>query len=226
MNKKDIIALCGARGLSPSKKLGQNFLVSGNEAKRIMEALSLAKSDRVLEVGPGLGAITGEIVAVAGHCTAVEIDAGLARYLGERFAGEPNFTLVHGDFLKERLPDEFTVIVSNLPYYCSSEILFRFAADFSAPRVYVMLQRELGERILSKPGSKAYGALTVNLGFHFLPAALFSVPGSAFYPVPEVRSSFMLLRRRNAPLLEGAALQGLFHRIVRAAFWGRRKTLA
>jgi 16S rRNA (adenine1518-N6/adenine1519-N6)-dimethyltransferase len=226
MNKREIIALCKERGLHPSKKLGQNFLVSAGAAKRIMERLALTVEDRVLEVGPGLGALTGELLAAAGHCTAVEIDAGLARYLGGRFAGAPNFTLVHGDFLRETLPDDFTVIVSNLPYYCSSEMLFRFAVDFSAPRVCVMLQKELGDRIVSRPGSKAYGALTVNLGFHFTASVLFSVPGSAFYPVPEVSSSFMLLRRREEPMLEGPALRELYHRIVRSAFWGRRKTLA
>ncbi len=225
MNRREVIEICGARGLSPNKKLGQNFLVSGDAAARIIEALSLTEEDRVLEIGPGLGAITGGLVEQAGHTTAVEIDSGLARALEERFSGREGFTLIHADFLKADPGDDFTVIVSNLPYYCSTEILFRIADDFSAPRVYVMLQKELGDRILSKPGTKSYGALTVGLGFHFTASALFAVPGSAFYPAPDVTSVFMALRRRSEPLLKREAERELFHRLVRAAFWGRRKTL-
>jgi 16S rRNA (adenine1518-N6/adenine1519-N6)-dimethyltransferase len=223
MNGSEIKRIIIERGLRPNKKLGQNFLVSGEVRERIIEAMRVSREDRVLEVGPGLGALTERLIERAGHTTAVEIDAGFSRYLAERFGGSASFRLIHGDFLKDPPGGPFTKIVSNLPYYCSSEMLFSFTR-YDAPHVYVMLQKEMADRIASAPGRKSYGALSVTLGFYYETKTLLKVSREAFYPRPEVASSFLALSRRAVLPLEGGDI-ALFHALVKSAFWGRRKTL-
>lgn len=223
MNVADIKHIIVERGLRPNKKLGQNFLVSVEARDRIIGAMRIASADRVLEVGPGLGALTELLVERAGRVTAVEIDAGFSRYLEERFRGADAFTLIHGDFLKNPPDGPFTKIVSNLPYYCSSEMLFSFTR-YDAPEVYVMLQKEMAERIVSGPGQRSYGALSVTLGLYYEARTLMKVPREAFYPRPEVASLFLALSRRESLPLEAGEI-GLFHALVKSAFWGRRKTL-
>jgi 16S rRNA (adenine1518-N6/adenine1519-N6)-dimethyltransferase len=153
----------------------------------------------------------------------VEIDSGFFRYLVERYGKRKNFRLVHGDFLKVPVSEGFTKIVSNLPYYCSSEMLFKIA-QYNAAAVYVTLQKEMAQRIVARPGHSAYGALSVTLGFYYVPEILFTVSREAFYPLPGVTSSFLRLMRRAAFPLNGEDVD-LFHRIVKSAFWGRRKTI-
>ncbi|HQL84002.1 MAG TPA: rRNA adenine dimethyltransferase family protein, partial [Spirochaetota bacterium] len=154
---------------------------------------------------------------------AVEVDSGLSRVLADRFGAEASFRLIHSDFLKLDLADTFTKVVSNLPYYCASEILFH-VARFSAPHVYVLLQKEMAERIVAVPGSKTYGALTVTLGFYYEPKVLFRVSKESFYPRPEVTSSFVRLVRKSRLPVDGGEIE-LFHLVVKSAFWGRRKTM-
>lgn len=223
MNTAEIKETIARLGLHPNKRLGQNFLVSPEARERIMAAMACTIEDRVLEIGPGLGALTEALLGRAGGVTAVEIDAGFARYLSERFGSDGRFTLIHGDFLKNPPPDTFTKIVSNLPYYCSSEILFE-VTRYSAHKVYVMLQKEMAERITASPGNKSYGALTVTLGLYYEARRVFTVPRESFYPRPDVTSSFLTLTRRPAlSLAEGEI--ALFHALVKSAFWGRRKTI-
>jgi 16S rRNA (adenine1518-N6/adenine1519-N6)-dimethyltransferase len=223
MNKSEVMGIIKQYGLHPNRKLGQNFLVSNLMRDKIIEAIALTADDRVLEIGPGLGALTDSIADAVGELTAVEIDSGFCRFLSERFSGRKNFRLIHSDFLKMPVEDSFTKIVSNLPYYCSTEILFRITR-YEASAAYVMLQRELVQRITAQPGQKAYGAPSVTLGFYYEPDVLLSVSREAFYPRPEVTSSFLKLSRRNAFALEGDDIE-LFHSMVKSAFWGRRKTI-
>jgi 16S rRNA (adenine1518-N6/adenine1519-N6)-dimethyltransferase len=225
MTRTELIRLSREHRISPSKRLGQHFLCDGRIAARIVEAADVAAADRVLEVGPGFGALTEKLVERAGHVTAVEIDAGLARYLKERFDKADNLTLVHADFLGIEPETGFTKTVSNLPYCASSEIIFALSFRFLIPRAYVMLQREMARRIVAPPGGKEYGALSVAIGLDYEARILFTIGKTAFYPRPEVDSSFVLLRRKARAELEGAETE-LFQRIVKSAFWGRRKTLA
>jgi 16S rRNA (adenine1518-N6/adenine1519-N6)-dimethyltransferase len=223
MNLTKVKETIGRYGLSPNKRLGQNFLVSDDVRDKIIDAIGVATDDRILEIGPGLGAMTERLVPVAEGVTAVEVDAGMSRVLADRFGAEKNFRLIHSDFLKLDLADTFTKIVSNLPYYCASEILFH-VARYSAPHVYVLLQKEMAERIAAMPGTRAYGALSVTLGFYYEPRVMFKVSREAFYPRPEVTSSFVrLVRKGRLPLGDGET--ELFHLIVKSAFWGRRKTM-
>ncbi len=223
MNLTEAKEIIGRYGLSPNKRLGQNFLVSGDMRDKMIDMIGVATDDRVLEIGPGLGALTERLVPAAESVTAVEVDSGLSRVLADRFGAEASFRLIHSDFLKLDLADTFTKVVSNLPYYCASEILFH-VARFSAPHVYVLLQKEMAERIVAVPGSKTYGALTVTLGFYYEPKVLFRVSKESFYPRPEVTSSFVRLVRKSRLPVDGGEIE-LFHLVVKSAFWGRRKTM-
>ena len=224
LKKEKILEILKTYGLSPNKKLGQNFLVDQGVVARIVESLGAAEGTRVLEIGPGLGALTGSLLERTGSVTVVEIDAGFVRYLKERFAGRDGMEIIHGDILRAKVEDRFDVIVSNFPYYCASEIIFRLAADFKAPRVFVMVQKELARRMVSRPGDKNYGALTVNASLYFNVRILFNIGQSSFYPRPDVISSFLMLERRDPGLHERE--REIFHSLVKSAFWGRRKTIA
>lgn len=224
MNRKDIVDIEQKYGLKASKLLGQNFLINGDVIQRIIDSLCLTPDSRVLEIGPGLGALTGEIALRSGSLTAVEIDSGFASFLRERFAGNGNVTLIHGDFLKTDLPDSFDIIVSNLPYYCASEIIFRIAGRYSCRHCYFMVQKELAERMVSKPGHKNYGALTLNMKLYFDARILFNIGSSSFYPRPDVNSSFIKLERVEEFLSKGE--KEMFHILVKSLFWGRRKKLS
>lgn len=223
MNRNEINKITDEYGLAPNKKLGQNFLINDEIIGRIVNA---CKPDgrRILEIGPGLGAISRGLADRSDEYTAVEIDSGFVRYLSDVFEGRKNVSIIHGDFLKIDPGDRFDVVISNLPYYCASEILFRIAAKFSAPEVYGMMQKEMGDRIIAKPGSENYGALTVTLSYYFNAKVLFHVPGESFYPRPEVKSSFLGFERAGRVFtLPGD--EEMFHMVVKSAFWGRRKTL-
>ncbi len=224
MNRTEVRELLSARGLSPLKKLGQNFLVREEVINRIIALVDPCETDNILEIGPGLGALTEKLIVSAGKLTAVELDGGLADYLSEKLGCFENFSLVRGDFLKVAPAGIFNKAVSNLPYYCASEMLFRIALDYSIPGVYIMLQKEMADRLVARPGTPEYGALTVSLGFYYTITHAFTIPRDAFLPAPDVTSSFLKLARREKPLLEGDHVRA-FHLLVKSAFWGRRKTL-
>ena len=224
MNTKTITSILAEHGIQVNKKLGQNFLCNDDVVEKILTSSGVTGVDRVLEIGPGLGALTERMAERAAHVTAVEIDAGLARYLQHRFGDTDTCTVVHGDFLKIHCDGEFTRAVSNLPYYCASEILFRLATEYGMPEFYVMMQHEMAARIQAGPGTKEYGALTAALSLYYRCEYLFSIDKTSFYPKPEVRSAFLKFRRRE-DVPENKEVLELFHRIVKSAFWGRRKTL-
>lgn len=224
MKSKEIKDIIRFQKLHPNKKLGQHFLCNTAVIDRIVEVSGIKKEHSILEIGAGLGAVTERLVKVAKNVTAVEIDSGLVKYLKERYNDIENLNIIHADFLKIDLKKNFSKSVSNLPYYCSSEILFRLALNYSIDEVYIMLQKEMAERITSNPGTKSYGALSVTLQLYYEPTRLFKIDKQSFYPRPEIDSSFIRLKRSNRETLCNAEID-LFHRIVKSAFWGRRKTL-
>ncbi len=225
MNKAGVIEICSGYGLAPVKKLGQNFLIDDNTITKIINALELAENDSVLEIGPGLGALTEILVREVSSVVAVEIDSGISGYLSDKFRDNDNFTLIHSDFLKTPALQGITKAVSNLPYYCASEILFRLIEQYSLDFIGVMVQKEMAERMAAKPGSRSYGALTLGLGFYYNIKIALNISRRAFFPVPDVDSSFVILRRKDLLLLETKEERDLFHLLVKSAFWGRRKTI-
>ncbi|QIA26160.1 16S rRNA (adenine(1518)-N(6)/adenine(1519)-N(6))-dimethyltransferase RsmA [Thermaerobacter sp. PB12/4term] len=222
-------------GVRPSRRLGQNFLVDDYWAERIVAAVEPGPDDLVIEVGPGLGALTERLAQRAGRVRAVEVDRRLAAALRERLGHLPNLELVEGDILavdldrlvSRRDPAEGPVkLASNLPYAITSPFLVRWLeAPIRWERAVLTLQAEVVDRLVAAPGAAAYGALTVLVAYHARVERLGTVPAGAFWPRPEVDSAVVRLWPHPRPpvaVVDPAALFAL----VRAAFSQRRKRLA
>ena len=214
--------------LRPSRVLGQNFLVDQNIARLIVMAAGLRATEAVLEIGPGLGALTELLLERAGQVVAVEKDARLAGYLRERFGRREKLQLVHGDALEfdfaAALPSSFKV-VANLPYAISTPLLMRLVESSARPRLMVLtVQREVGDRLTAQPRTKDYSALTLFTQLHYDVRRAHLVSRSCFLPMPTVESAVILLRLATHPLLE-PELELPFKQMVRAAFLHRRKML-
>ena len=214
------------QGHQPRKRFGQNFLADPHYVSRIVAAIDPQPGDNVVEIGPGLAALTGALLERAGRIAAVEIDRDLAARLRERFTAD-RLALHEADALTfdfSTLGDGLRV-VGNLPYNISSPLLFHLASFEPGLRdIHVMLQREVVARMTAVPGTPDYGRLTVMLQTRFRVSRLFTVPAGAFRPVPKVESALA----RLVPLGEERPRivdEALFTRIVAAAFGQRRKTL-
>ncbi len=219
----------------PAKsKLGQNFLRDPNAVERIAAALGDISGRTVVEIGPGLGAITGALAARAKHVIAVEVDHELAIRLQVQFPPE-KVTVVEQDVLKfdfaaaraeHCAQGERLRLVGNLPYYITSPILLKLAANHAVLDLAVlMVQREVADRITAQPGSSDYGVLSVTTQVYGPVTALFTLPPGSFSPPPEVHST--VFRWRFAPRLAELGIEEEpFLRFVRIAFAQKRKTLA
>ena len=216
-----------ALGLAPRKHLGQNFLHDENVVRKIVD-LARAFPPPYLEIGPGLGALTGPLAGSGVPVLAVEVDRGLAAHLRERFAGtsveilEADFLAVTAQEWRRRFPRGGTV-AGNLPYSISSPVVLRLIELRELfPRAVLMLQREMAERLLAGPGGKEYGILSVYLSVLAEANREFSVGRGCFHPAPDVDSAVLTVRFFGDfpdPLVDGLRV------VVRAAFARRRKTL-
>ncbi len=216
----------GHAGHSTRRRFGQNFLVDPHYVERIVDAISPQPGDQLVEIGPGLAALTRSLIERAHHITAVEIDRDLAARLATDFPPE-RLTLIVAD----ALAFDFSTlqpalrIVGNLPYNISSPLLFHIAQYEARVRdVHVMLQREVVARMTAQPATPDYGRLSVMLQVRFAITRLFTVPPGAFRPIPKIDSALA----RLVPLRDAKPLiadEALFARIVAAAFGQRRKTL-
>ena len=210
----------------PRRRFGQNFLADPHYVARIVDAVAPQPGDNLVEIGPGLGALTRPIIGRAGHLAAIEIDRDLAQRLASEFP--PGQLTLH---VADALEFDFAPlgralrVVSNLPYNISSPLLFHLAQFESRLRdIHVMLQREVVARMTALPATPDYGRLSVMLQAMFRVTRLFTVPPGAFRPVPNVDSAVARLVPLGAakPPIDDAAL---FSRVVAAAFGQRRKTL-
>ena len=225
---KDALA---ARGLSPRKRFGQNFLVREEIAERIVEHAHLREDDIAVEIGPGAGALTPRIARRVRHVVAVEKDLGLAEYLAEEFAELPRFTLITGDFLEFDLGAaareygvEKVVVVGNIPYNVTTPILEHLFASRAHVRSAVLLvQKEYAARLAAAAGTPEYGSLTLFTRYHALLEPLMNVKSGAFWPRPEVDSMLVRFFLRDHPPVD--APEELLFRIIRGSFQQRRKTL-
>jgi 16S rRNA (adenine1518-N6/adenine1519-N6)-dimethyltransferase len=214
--------------LRPSRALGQNFLVDQNIARLIVTAAGLRATDTVLEIGPGLGALTELLLERVNRVVAVEKDARLATFLRERFGRREKLQLVHGDGLEfdfaAALPSSFKV-VANLPYAISTPLLMRLVESPARPKLMVLtVQREVGDRLMAQPRTKDYGALTLFTQLHYDVRRAHIVSSSCFLPSPAVESAVLVMRLATHPLLE-PELELPFKQLVRASFSHRRKML-
>ncbi|MDR0861353.1 MAG: 16S rRNA (adenine(1518)-N(6)/adenine(1519)-N(6))-dimethyltransferase RsmA [Oscillospiraceae bacterium] len=231
----ELSELLKRHGFVLSKSLGQNFLTDMTVPRRIAAAASLGADTHVLEIGPGVGALTRELSARAGHVTAVELDRRLLPLLDETLADCANVTVTHGDILKLDLAELLQgdgyanrVACANLPYNITTPALTKLFDSGLFSEITVMIQREVAHRITAKPATSDYGAFSVYAQYHAVPEILFDVPPSSFLPPPKVTSSVVRMTLRSAE--RGTAHSGItderfFFRIVRGAFGQRRKTL-
>jgi 16S rRNA (adenine1518-N6/adenine1519-N6)-dimethyltransferase len=221
-------------------KLGQNFLVSPAAQTAIADALGDVSERTVVEIGPGLGAITHILARRTRRLIAIELDRALAAQLEADFADLPGVTILRQNILATDLsslrsdPDEKLLIVGNLPYYITSDILLHlFAAHPVIERAVVMIQREVADRVAAQPGSRDYGLLSVTAQLYAGVEKLFTLPPEAFSPPPQVHSA--VLRLTMAPRIDELGLAAApehpdpaeaFIQFLRSCFAQKRKTLA
>ncbi|PJJ60006.1 16S rRNA (adenine(1518)-N(6)/adenine(1519)-N(6))-dimethyltransferase RsmA [Hymenobacter chitinivorans] len=215
--------------VSPKKHLGQHFLADPNIARRIVESLRLPDGvTEVLEIGPGMGVLTGDLLKHPEYrTTVVEIDRESVEYLGRNFPALEG-RILSADFLKQDLsklfPEQPLAIIGNFPYNISSQIFFQVLAHRQQVREVVgMIQKEVADRLAEPPGSKTYGILSVLLQAFYTVEMLFTVPPHVFIPPPKVQSAVVRLTRNATEHL--GCDEKLFFQVVKQAFQTRRKTL-
>ena len=216
----------------PKKRYGQHFLVDGNVIRKIVSLARVGKDEDVIEVGPGLGALTAALLDAGAHVVAVEVDRLLCERLEERFQGVENLELICEDALKvsfvelkrKRNGSRFKV-VSNLPYNISGPILVKFLEEREAfTELFLMLQKEVALRLVADPGTKDYGVLSVLARAYADSRCEFNVSPGCFRPKPRVDSTVVSLRVLDRPRVP-PDLERYFKRVLRCAFGRRRKTL-
>ncbi|MCL2627108.1 MAG: 16S rRNA (adenine(1518)-N(6)/adenine(1519)-N(6))-dimethyltransferase RsmA [Oscillospiraceae bacterium] len=218
--------------IKPQKSLGQNFLIDKNISAKIVKLSSIDKNCYVLEIGPGLGALTVPLAQAAGHVLAVELDTRMVSQLRDILAAFENVTVIQGDILKldimqtvgETLKAKNLHVCANLPYNITTPVITKLIETGLFEAVTVMIQKEVAQRICASPGTPEYGAFTVFANYHTVPEILFDVPPECFSPKPKVTSSVIKMQIRKEKRLSPDD-EKLFFRTVRAAFGQRRKTL-
>lgn len=215
------------------KRFGQNFLIREDVVEDIVTNAGITRDDAVIEIGPGIGTMTQVFAEHAHDVTAVEIDRDLVRVLKETLEGYDNTQVIEGDILKvdldalvaEKGADRPVKVVANLPYYITTPILMKLlesGAGFTS--ITVMVQKEVAERIQARPGTKAYGVLSLAVQYRAVPEVVLDVPASSFMPSPNVESAVLHLQVRQEPAVPVANEAFLFD-LIKAAFGQRRKTL-
>lgn len=220
-----------------NKNLGQNFLIDENIVRKIVEAADITPDDLVIEVGPGVGSMTTELCKNAGRVIAVEIDKYLIPALTKNVSEFQNIEIINRDILKEDagvLIQSVTEkgfqprnikVVANLPYYITTPIIMKFLEEEAGINTMVfMVQKEVADRMVAKPGGKEYGALSIAVQFYSTAAKMFDVSPGCFVPKPNVDSTVIRLNVHKEPIVEVSSKK-MFFKTVKAAFGQRRKTL-
>lgn len=231
LGASDVRRVADAIGLRPTKQRGQNFVVDGNTVRRIVRTSGIGPDDVVVEVGPGLGSLTLALLEVAQHVVAVEVDPVLAGRLPTTVAEQApdhvdRLDLVLADAMRvEELPGPTpTALVANLPYNVSVPVLLHLLERFDTlATTLVMVQAEVAHRLAAPPGSRTYGVPSVKAAWYCDVALAGTVGRQVFWPVPNVDSALVSLRRRATP--GDDTLRRATFRVVDAAFAQRRKTM-
>jgi 16S rRNA (adenine1518-N6/adenine1519-N6)-dimethyltransferase len=220
--------------LRPLKRFGQNFLADPNINRKIIRAVNAGAGDRILEIGPGRGALTWELAKTAAHVYAVEIDKKLCAWLAPQAADRRNVTLICADILKFDFHKDLLRhgvkkirVVSNLPYYITTPVLeYLFERIDVIEDIFLTIQKEVAQRLVAGPGDPSYGSLSCFVDYYCQAQILFPVAPACFKPKPGVDSSFVRLKpRRDRQERLGLRSQDWFFRVVRTSFGQRRKTL-
>ena len=222
--------ICKRFDIKMSKKLGQNFLIKRGIVDEIVKAADLQEGEPVLEIGPGIGTLTQGLAQSGANVTAIELDTRLLEVLDTTLAQYSNVTIVHGDVLKLDVPSimhhERFKVVANLPYYITTPIIMSLLESrLPIERLVVMVQKEVALRMVAKPGTKDYGALSVAVQYYTKPDIVLDVPPKSFLPAPAVTSSVIRCVLRDKPPVD-VVDEKLFFRVVKAGVAQRRKTFA
>ena len=207
------------------KKFGQNFLRDKNLLLKIVRESHIDQKN-VIEVGPGQGALTSFLAEKAHHVIAYEIDTSLSPILDQLEQTYSNLKIIYQDFLQVNLDDlkEDYHVVANVPYYITTPILFKLLETKSIKTASLMIQKEVCDRLLAEPNSKAYNALSVILKYHANASKMMDVKRHLFFPVPNVDSAVIRIEKRDNPLLDQKDEEKFIH-LVKSSFKQKRKTL-
>lgn len=224
---KDIVKKYGFRF---SKSLGQNFLIDDSVLEDIVEGADVNQDDFIIEIGPGIGTLTRELLKRAKKVVAIELDSDLIPILKEELKEFNNLEILHKDALKvdfhELIGEETSVkVVANLPYYVTTPIIVKLLNEnYNFKSLTIMIQKEVGERINSKPDCKAYGALSILVQYYCDTNIIRQVSPKSFIPQPKVDSIVIRLNKFTEPRVK-VKDEKLFFKVVRESFNMRRKTL-
>ena len=220
--------------LKVKKSLGQNFLIDPNILRKIVGQAKLTKQSAAIEIGPGIGALTEHLAREAGKVLAFEIDQRLLPVLDDTLSPYDNISIVHADILKtdvqaaidnELAGYDDIVVVANLPYYVTTPIILKLLLEKLPIRgMVVMLQKEVAERITAKPGTKAYGSLSIAIQYYTQAEMALTVPKSVSLPQPNVDSAVIRMTKREVPEVE-VIDEDFFFSVTRGSFVQRRKTI-
>jgi 16S rRNA (adenine1518-N6/adenine1519-N6)-dimethyltransferase len=221
-------------GFSFKKSLGQNFLIDTNILRRIVDFAELTEETGVIEIGPGIGALTEQLARRAKKVVAFEIDQRLLPILDDTLSPYSNVRIIHQDVLKadvhrvicEEMADVADImVVANLPYYVTTPIIMKLLTDALPIRgIVVMLQKEVADRIAAQPGTKDYGSLSIAVQYYTKAETVMTVPRTVFMPQPNVDSAVIRLTKRKEPVVK-VNDEAFFFQVVRASFGQRRKTI-
>ena len=222
--------------IKADKKLGQNFLISDDAVNRIIEKSEVTKSDLVIEIGPGLGTLTKELLERAGKVICIELDTRMVKILNERFSLYDNFEIIHDDILKVDLKSiikrekenqnmKEAKIVANLPYYITTPIIMKLLEEkLDLKTITVMVQKEVADRLTALPGTKKSGAITYGVYYYAEAEEVLEVLPESFIPAPEVTSEVIQFKIRKEPPVFVGDDKKMFQ-IIKCAFTQRRKNL-
>lgn len=223
-------------GINANKSLGQNFLIDDEVVSKIVESANISSEDLVIEIGPGLGTLTNELLKKAKKVIAIELDERMIKILQDRFSLYSNIEIINQDVLKVDLNEiiknekqtngiRSAKIVANLPYYITTPIIMKLLeekGDFES--ITVMIQKEVADRLCETPGGKLSGAITYTVYYYAEAKEVLKVPHTSFIPAPEVDSEVINLKIRKEPPVNVKNEEKLF-KIIKYAFMQRRKTL-
>ncbi len=221
--------------IKANKNLGQNFLIDEQVIEKIVNASEITKEDCVIEIGPGLGTLTKELLEKAGKVISIELDKKMITILKDRFALYDNFELINNDILQVDLKNIISTekekglknikVVANLPYYITTPIIMKLLEEkLDLESITVMVQKEVADRLIAIPSDKETGAITYSVYYYAKGEEIIEVPKESFIPEPEVTSKVIKLNIRKEPPVKVKSPEVMF-RIIKCAFMQRRKTL-
>ena len=224
----EVRSLASELDLRPTKKLGQNFVIDPNTIRKIVAAANLEASDKVVEIGPGLGSLTLGLLEKVDQLVAIEFDEKLAKRLVDTLkqkAPDKSCQIIHADAMTvTKLDTQPDALVANLPYNISVPVILHFLENFpSISKVLVLVQAEVAARLVAGPGSKTYGSPSAKLAWYGKATSAGVVSRSIFWPVPNVDSALVYFEKRSIPL--PTQLRAEVFRVIDGAFAQRRKTL-